>query len=272
MQQFSVSPRELFASAWRHRALVLALAYREVVGRYRGSVLGMFWAFFHPLLMLVVYTFVFSVVFRARWTPTSDSRTEFAIVLFAGLIVYNLFAECVNRAPTLILNNTNYVKKVVFPIEILPWVVLGSALFHAVISLIVWCIAALLVHGVPPVTIVSLPLVLLPLILLLLGLAWALSGLGVYLRDIAQVVGVATSVLMFLSPLFYPVSSLPQRYQTLLFVNPLTPVIEETRAVMFLGRWPDPLYLVAGSVLGACAACLGFAWFQRSRRGFADVL
>ena len=141
MRHFSASPIEMFANLWRNRELIKASAKREVLGRYRGSFLGVLWSFFNPLFMLAVYTFVFSVVFQARWGGGSGSKTEFALVLFAGLLVFNLFAECINRAPGLILSNTNYVKKVVFPLEILPFVALLSALFHTLISLGVWLIA-----------------------------------------------------------------------------------------------------------------------------------
>ena len=123
------------ASVWRNRSLIVAMVKREVVGRYRGSIMGLAWSFFSPLLMLMIYTFVFSVVFKARWgVGGEESKTDFAIILFVGMIVHGLFAECVNRAPALILSNVNYVKKVIFPLEILPWVAFGSALFHTAIS------------------------------------------------------------------------------------------------------------------------------------------
>ena len=173
--------------------------------------------------MLVVYTFVFSVVFNARWSAGSDSKTEFALVLFAGLIVFNLFAECANRAPGLILANVNYVKKVVFPLEILPWVALGSAMFHAMISLGVWLAAYVLLFGLPHVTALFLPLVFLPLAFFIMGVSWALASLGVYLRDVSQFVGILTTVLMFLSPIFYPVTALPEAYRSFLLLNPLMP-------------------------------------------------
>jgi lipopolysaccharide transport system permease protein len=164
MQNFSTSPREMVASLWRNRSLTQALVHREVVGRYRGSALGLLWSFFNPLFMLAVYTFVFSIVFQAKWGEGSDSKVEFALVLFAGLIVFNFFAECINRAPGLILANINYVKKVIFPLEILPWVSVGSALFHGFVSLLVWLLFYLLVYGLPSPIIFLLPLVLLPLI------------------------------------------------------------------------------------------------------------
>lgn len=272
MQKFSISPKELVASLWRNRGLVRALIHREVVGRYRGSVMGILWSFFNPLLMLLVYTFVFSVIFKARWSTGSDSKTEFALVLFAGLIVFNLFAECFTRAPSLVLSNVNYVKKVVFPLEVLPWVALGSALFHASVSLVVWLLAYLVLFGVPHATVLLLPLVLLPLALLTVGLTWALASLGVYLRDVSQFVGSLTTVLMFLSPIFFPVSALPEKFRQLLLLNPLTPAIEQVREVLYWGKVPSMGMLLLYFFGAALVAWLGFAWFQKTRKGFADVL
>lgn len=272
MQHFSLSARAMLGSAWRNRALISTMTRREVVGRYRGSFLGMFWSLFNPVLMLVIYTFVFSVVFKARWSAGSDSKTEFALMLFAGLMVFNLFAECINRAPALIVGNVNYVKKVVFPLEILPWVALGSALFHFLVSLVVWLVACIILFGQLQATALLLPLIMLPLLLFLLGVVWFLASLGVYLRDVSQVVGVLTSMLMFLSPIFYPLTALPEQYRAVLEANPLTPAVEGARAVLFLGQQPDWLAW-AGYCLAATLICwAGFAWFQKTRRGFADVL
>lgn len=272
MQKFSFSPHEQAASMWRNRSLIRAMVKREVLGRYRGSILGVLWSFFNPVFMLFVYTFVFSVVFRARWSTDSDSKTEFALVLFAGLIVFNLFSEAINRAPTLVLSNVNYVKKVVFPLEVLPWISLGSAFFHFLVSLSVWLIGYIVLFGTPHITIVYLPLILLPLALLTLGLSWFLASLGVFLRDVAQLIGIVTSILMFLSPIFYPVAALPEQYQDLIFMNPLTIIIEQTRTVLFWGRAPEFDMLALYFVISAIIAWLGFAWFQKTRKGFADVL
>ena len=271
MQDFSARPREAVASIWRNRNLFSAATKREVMGRYRGSFLGILWSFFNPLLMLAVYTFVFSVVFKARWGG-SESKTEFALVLFAGMIVFNLFSECINRAPNLILGNPNYVKKVVFPLEILPLIGLGAALFHFVISLGVWLFAYIIFYGVPHLSVLFLPLILVPFILFIMGVSWALASLGVYLRDVGQFIGILTTVLMFLSPIFYPVSALPEAYRGLIYMNPMTPVIEQARAVLFFGVFPDfamlGIYLIATSLI----AWLGFFWFQKTRKGFADVI
>jgi lipopolysaccharide transport system permease protein len=272
MQDFTASPREMTASVWRNRSLIMASIKREVLGRYRGSFLGILWSFFNPVFMLVVYTFVFSVIFKARWIVGSDSKTEFALVLFAGLMVFNLFAECINRAPGLILNNPNYVKRVVFPLEILPWVSLGSALFHSAVSLGVWLIAYIIFFGVPHATVLYLPLILLPFVLFIMGLSWALASLGVFLRDVSQLIGIVTTMLMFLSPIFYPIIALPEKYRSWLYMNPLTPVIEQMRDVLFWGKAPDFTMLGVYLIITAVIAWLGFTWFQKTRKGFADVI
>lgn len=272
MRQFSATPVEMIACLWRNRELIQAAVKREVLGRYRGSVLGLMWSFLNPLFMLAVYTFVFSEVFKARWGAGSESKIEFALVLFAGLIVFNLFAECINRAPSLILTNPNYVKKVVFPLEILPFVGQLSALYHALISLGVWLLAYAALLGPPHVTALYLPLIFVPFLLFILGLGWALASLGVYLRDVSQFIGILTTALMFLSPIFYPATALPEDYREWLYLNPLTAVIEQTRAVLYWGKAPDfdllGIYWLATSLM----AWFGFAWFQKSRKGFADVL
>lgn len=272
MQEFSISPREMIASFWRNRSLIGTLVKREVISRYRGSFMGILWSFFNPVFMLAVYTFVFSYIFKARWSTGGDSKVEFALVLFAGLIIFNIFSDCVNRSPSLILSNVNYVKKVVFPLEILPWVNMGVALFHAFASLIVWLIAYLACYGIPHVSLVGLPLVLIPLILFIMGLSWCLASLGVFLRDVAQFISVITMTMMFLSPIFYPATALPEEYRLFLFMNPLTPTIEQARQILFWGNMPDYKLLAIYTLAATTVAWIGFAWFQKTRKGFADVL
>lgn len=272
MQRFSITPTQIFVSLWRNRELIQASAQREVLSRYRGSFIGLLWSFLQPLLMLAVFTFVFSVIFQARWGGSSSSKTEFALVLFAGLIIFNLFTECVNRAPSLVISNVNYVKKVVFPLEILPFISLLSALFQALVSVVVWLIAYALLFGKPPLTVLYLPLVLLPLCLLILGLSWALAALGVFLRDISQVIGPLTTALMFISPVFYPSTAFPEDFRYILYFNPLTIAVEQTRDVLFWAKAPDMLHLAIYYGVSAGTAWLGFVFFQKTRKGFADVL
>lgn len=246
---------------------------REVVGRYKGSILGLAWSFFNPIFMLSVYTFVFSVVFKSRWGTTGEeTRTQFALVLFVGMIVHGLFAEVVNRAPNLILANINYVKKVVFPIEILPVVAMGAALFHGFISMLVLLTAFLLFNGYLYWTAIFIPLVLLPLLILTIGIAWVLASLGVFLRDVGQTINIFTMVLTFLSPVFYPVTALPKKFQSLIMMNPLSFIIEQAREVLIWGRTPDWLGLLCYTLIAALVAWTGYTWFQKTRKGFADVL
>jgi lipopolysaccharide transport system permease protein len=272
-QAHPATPIALFTSFWRNRQLIWQMTQREIAARYRGSVIGLAWSFINPLLMLMVYTFVFSVVFKARWGTTgNESRADFAIILFTGMIVFGLFAEIVNRAPAQIISNANYVKKVVFPLEILSWVSLGSVLFHSLVSLGVLLLAQLIINLYLPWTVVLFPLVLLPLIFASLGVAWFLAALGVYVRDIGQITTVFTTVLMFISAVFYPLSALPETYQAWLRLNPLVLIITESRKVLVFGNLPDWFWLGIALLMGLAIAFAGFWWFQKTRKGFADVL
>jgi len=260
-------------SLWRNRQLIAQMTRREVMGRYKGSVMGLAWSFFNPVFMLVVYTFVFSVIFKSRWgVGGEESKTQFAVVLFVGMIVHGLFAEVLNRAPGLILSNVNYVKKVVFPLEILPVIAMGATLFHSLISLSVLLIAFVMFNGYLHWTVVFTPLVLLPLVILTLGLAWMLASLGVFLRDVGQTIGIITTVLMFLSPVFYPVTAVPERFRPFIMANPLTFIIEQAREVLIWGHLPNWTGLGGYTLVAAAIAWAGYAWFQKTRNGFADVL
>lgn len=271
-KRFSTSPVEIISSLVQYRQLIWNMTRRDVIGRYRGSFLGMAWSFFNPLLMLAVYTFVFSLVFRARWDTGTDSRMEFALVLFIGMMTHGLLAECVNRSPGLITNNSFYVKKIVFPLEIQSWIIMCSALFHLLISLCVWSLIYILVNRTFNWTIVFLPVIYLPLVFFSLGFSWFLSSIGVFLRDVSQITGVFTTILLFLSPVFYPMSAIPEQYRMLIYLNPLTFIIEQARDVLMWGMLPDWPGLAVSFSGGILVAWLGFAWFQKTRRGFADVL
>ncbi len=272
----AVQPTSLLAlvrSLWRNRQLIAQMTKREVVGRYKGSAMGLAWSFFNPVFMLTVYTFVFSEVFKSRWgVGGEESKTQFAVVLFVGMIVHGLFAEVLNRAPALILSNVNYVKKVVFPLEILPVIAMGAALFHSLISLGVLLAAFVLFNGYLHWTAVFTPLVLLPLIMLTLGLSWMLASLGVFLRDVGQTIGIITTVLMFLSPVFYPVSAVPEKFRQFIMANPLTFIIEQAREVLIWGHLPNWMALGIYTLVATVVAWVGYAWFQKTRKGFADVL
>ena len=263
----------VFTSYWRHRQLILQLARRDVMGRYRGSLLGLAWSFLTPLLMLLVYTFLFGVVFKSRWGgATVESRLDFALILFVGLIVHGLFAECVNRAPGLVLQHASFVKRVVFPLEILPWTVMLSALFHSGVSLAIWFAFAIVSGiGLSP-TAIFLPLIFVPLVFLTMGCSWFLSSVGVYLRDTSHTVVILTSVLLFLSPIFFPSTAVPAQFRFLIRLNPLTFVVEQARAVLTFRSLPDFYWLAVVTAQNLALAALGLWWFQKTRRGFADVI
>lgn len=270
--QHNISLYEVLNSFLRNRSLIYQMTKREVVGRYRESILGIAWSFFNPLIMLAVYTVVFSTVFQAKWGIGSESKTEFALVLFIGMIVHGVLAESMNNSPSLMLRNVSYVKKVVFPLEVLPWIVMGSTLFHALISVIVWVLFYVVVNHSFQWTIIFLPIVFLPLVMFSLGVSWMLASLGVYIRDIGQMTGVLTTILLFMSPIFYPASRLPEPYQTIIYLNPLTFVIEQAREVLMWGNVPNWTGMVVAYIVSFLVAWAGFAWFQKTRQGFADVL
>lgn len=261
------------SSIWGNREIIRAFVVREVAGRYRGSFGGLLWSMINPLLMLAIYTFVFAVVFKARWSSAApEAGPGFAIVLFVGLIIHGLFAECLLRAPRLIIEQANFVTKVVFPLEILPIVTLGVALFHAGVSILMLFVAMVFVGTPLHATALLLPFVLAPLVLFILGLSWFVAALGVYIRDIGQIIGLVTTTMLFLSPVFYPISALPETYRRLVLLNPLTLPIEQSRDVLIWGNIPNWSALAGYYVLALLTASFGYWWFQSSRKGFADVL
>jgi len=276
-ERHDASPTGMVRTMFRHRGLLRRMLVRDVAQRYRGSALGLLWSFVTPLLMLAVYTIVFSVVFKARWVSRTGEATlpetgEFALILFCGLILHAFFADCLSRAPHIILGNANFVKKVIFPLEILPVVAVGSAGFHFLMSLSVLLVAQWLQQGTVPLTALLLPVVLAPFGMLALGVTWILASIGVYLRDISQIIGLAVTVLLFLSPVFYPPESLPEMWRPYLILNPLTIIIENMRAVLLWGALPDWYALGCYTVAAVLVMLLGFAWFQKTRKGFADVV
>lgn len=263
----------MITSAWANKNLIALMVKREIIFRYRGSFMGIAWSFIVPLIMLSIYTFVFSVVFKARWgIDQSESKADFAIMLFAGIIIHAFFSECINRAPDLILTNVNYVKKVVFPLDILSWVTLGTALFQTIISLLILLGAQLILDQSLPWTFILFPVVLTPLLVLTLGVCWLFASMGVFIRDIRQVTGILTTILLFMSPIFYPRSQLPESFQSLLMLNPLSFIIEQSRAVLILGNSPDWLGLLLYLAVAMLIAWACFYLFQKTRKGFADVI
>lgn len=271
-QQYGVSPLMVFTSLSAHWDLIRQLTKREIVSRYRGSFLGVVWAFLHPVVMLAVYTVVFRGAFGMRWRQNGESALDFGLLLFAGLIVHSLFAESMQRAPYLIVNHSNYVKKIVFPLEILAWSSLGAALFHATISALVLIVFYAFLHHALHWTMLLIPVLLLPLALVTIGISWFLASVGVFVRDIGQASGPVTAVMLFLSPVFYPVSAFPDSYRVLLYANPLTFLITQAQDLLIWGKSPFwigiGLYCAGSYLIAWC----GLLWFQKTRKAFADVL
>ena len=270
---FPTNPRSILQSIQRNRSLILDMTRREIKKKYQGTFLGLAWSFISPLLMLSVYTFVFAVVFKSRWGTTGDeSRIDFAITLFAGLIVFGIFSESLNQSPGLIISNANYVKRVIFPLEILSIISVASVLFNAAMSVFVLLLMQLIFKGSLPFTIIFFPLVVLPIILLGLGASWFFSALGVYLRDIGQLLGFLTTILFFTSAIFFPISALPEQYQPILKLSPLVLVIEQSRSVLVYGNAPDWVASFILLIISSLTAWIGYWWFQKTRKGFADVI
>ena len=265
-------PISPYLALTRHFALVVQMARRDVAGRYRGSFAGLLWSFLNPLLMLAIYTFVFGVIFKSRWNAQTTNQFQYATVLFAGLNVNMLFSECANRATTLIIENTNFVKRVVFPLETLTWAALGSALFHLLISTIVLLVISPFFMGGIHWTVVLFPIVVMCFLPFVAGIVWLLASLGVYLRDLKQMVGIVTMALMFLAPILYPATSIPERWRFALYFNPLTIIAEASQDVLIWGLLPRWDQLAAYVAIASLFAWFAFAWFERTRRGFADVV
>jgi lipopolysaccharide transport system permease protein len=268
-----LSPLVLFRDLIAHRNLIRLLARRDVTARYRGSFLGLLWSLITPLVMLVIYAVVFAVAFKAKWNVGGDeSKIDFALILFAGLVVFNVFAESVARASTLVTSNPSYVKRVVFPLQILPVVALYAAFVQALISLCILIPAWAIAHHTISKTIWLFPLTMLPLCFLSLGLGWLLAALGVFIRDIAHPVGIAMQALVFVSGIFFPMAVLPAGFQTVLKLNPLVYIIEDGRRTLLWGMWPDWKWWAITTVTSLVVMQIGYWWFNRSRRAFADVI
>lgn len=265
------TPLEIMRMMVRNRALIRQMAVRDIAAKYKGSVAGIAWAFINPILMLLVYTFVFAVVFQARW-PGVESKSHFTLVLFCGLILFSVFSECTNRAASLIHAHVNFVKRVRFPLEILVPVTVVTALFHAGISLLVLLVAMLILKGSVPVTFLLSIVVILPCVFLSLGMGWIVSAIAVYLRDTSQVVAFATTALMFLSPLFFPPQAIPEQFQSLLALNPLAQMIQDFRGVALFGEAPELSSWLLSLLFSYVFAWVGLLFFMRLRRGFSDVL
>lgn len=267
-----IDPLSPYRALARNFGLVVQMAKRDVAARYRGSFMGLFWTFFYPLLMLAIYTFVFGVIFKARWNEHVTSHVAYALILFAGLNVSTMFSECAAKGATLIVDNTNFVKKVVFPLESLSWSVLGAALFHLLVSTIALLVIELIaVHNIPW-TVILFPIVVAVFLPFVAGTVWILASFGVFLRDLKQAITIVTTAMLFLAPIFFPMSMIPGKFRIFLYMNPLTVIAMASQNVLVLGEMPRWDHLGLYLVVGCAFAWGSFAWFQRTRKGFADVI
>jgi len=270
--RYRADPLYIPGSIVEHRFVISQLAKRAILGRYRGTVLGLLWSLVTPLLLLAVYTFVFGTILQVRWVSQSGGNAEFAAILFSGMLVHGILAECLTQASTLIVSNPQYVKKVVFPLEALPWVTVISAFFQGVISTGILLIYLFFVQGSIPWTAVLFPIPLFVLAFVCITVGWLISATAVYLKDIAQMMGLLSTVFFFMAPILYPKTALPVEFQSLLYLNPLTFIIEQFRAVVLWGETPNWSGLSLYGIASVAIAWVSLAWFQKTRKGFADVL
>lgn len=268
----SISVGGPLSALTRQWSLTSELTKREILGRYRGASFGLLWSLISPFLMLAVYSFAFGGILKSRWPQTGSETGSFALILFLGLITHAFFAECINRAPSLVTGNSNYVKRVIFPLEILPWPMMLSALFHLFANLLAFVVLQLILAGHLDWTIVLFPLVVAPLAVLSLGIAWGLAALGVYFRDITQVTGALTTALLFTSSAIIPVSAVPAGDRWIFEINPLTFIVDQVREVALWGHLPNWSGLALYAIAATIVAFVGFSAFAATRRGFADVL
>ena len=262
----------MFRRMWKHRHLASLLIARNVQLSFRGSLLGKAWTALVPLLRLAVYTTVLGFILRVKWPGQHNTPLETALLYFVGLTLYDLFMESVGTAPALMLDNVNFVKKVVFPLEILPFATLGAALVRICVTSAILLTFFIVIRGVPPLASIAIPLIIAPYALFILGAVWFLSALGAYIRDLRQLMGVLALMMMYMSPIFFPLAMVPARARAFFYANPLAFPIESTRAALFAGQWPNWLALLLYAVLAWLFAAAGYRWFLRVKPGFADVV
>jgi lipopolysaccharide transport system permease protein len=268
-KHFHIFSFNIVKTLLQHRYLLGQLIKRDVLLRYRGAYFGLLWVFLNPLILLGIFSFVLSHIFQARWSVQTGS-IPFVLNLYCGLIAFNILSEAIGRAPTAVRSYPNYVKKIIFPVEILPIVPLGGALIHAFFNSMI-LVGALAWTGNLNYSILFFPILLFPLLMFSLGVSWFLAAWGVFIKDMSQIVPVFVQMLMFLSPVFYPVDAVPEFLRPVYVLNPLSSIIEVLRASISASviDWVSWGITLAFSIV---VLVLGYAFFQRSRDEFADVL
>ncbi len=258
-------------SIWRNLSLIRSMVRRDVVGRYAGSYAGTFWTIIHPLMMMLTYWFVFGVVLRTRFGDDGRS-SNFVLYFLAGMLPWLAFSEAVGRAPTIVWEYANFVKKLVFPLEILPVNLTAAGLFSEFFGLAIFILGMIGFGHSPTVTALWLPVLLVPQVLFTLGVSWVLAALGVFFRDLGQFIGFLLTVWFFITPICYPEAALPENYLWLFELNPIYVLVRAYRAVLLEGAAPELRPLLALSVGSLAAFLLGHAWFYKLKRQFADLV
>lgn len=272
LRRLNIGPFAPFRALWLHWDLLLRFSTQDLRSRYRESFLGPVWALIVPLCQLAVFGFVFTSILPSRWS-VGEAGFLFPLNLFCGIAVYSAFSEIVTRSTTILTENSSYIKRVVFPLEIMPISVVLTAVVGFVVSLTMLLLAScLLRESLPPVQTLSLPVILVPFFILLVGLAWLFAGISVYLPDLRHAVFPLVSLLMFISPVLFPLSSVPEPYRFAIAWNPVTVPIEQLRNALIVGAWPDPLVLASYTAVAWIVAWFGYASFIVLRRGFADAV
>lgn len=261
----------IFLPLFKYRYLLQQLVLKDINSKFRRSSLGVAWMIVSPLLLLAGYTIVFGVFLKSRWGGAGNS-IEFALVLYAGLIFYNFFSEVIGRSPGLIYSNQPYVKKMIFPLEVLSWSVILSATINFIMSFFVWSVFCLVVKNSIPLTALWLPVIFIPFLLFTLGCSWLLSGYAVFHSDVEHVIPIVLMLMMFVSPLFFSVEGLPEAFRNIVMYNPMTYILEEGRGILITGRPPKTDVLIISYIISLLIAWLGHASFMGNRKGFADAI
>ncbi|PKF51779.1 ABC transporter permease [Enterovibrio nigricans] len=255
-----------------NRSLIKQLMLRDYTSRYKSGALGLAWTLINPLMMLCLYSFVFVTVFQMRWGVNDVSGENFVLLLFTGILTHGIFAEFITRSPTLITSNPAYVKKVVFPLEILPITPLLGAMVNFLVGMILVLILQLWINETLSYTILLLPVILMPYIILLVGVSYIFSSLGVYFRDLSQISGILATIAIFASPVLFPLENVPEKFRGLLYLNPITLIVEQLREIVILGTVPNLFHTMLYLLVATIILILGFSWFRMVRKGFSDVL
>lgn len=263
---------QLFKSLFEQYFILQQLAKAEILTRYRGSILGVAWSILNPLFMLVVYSIVFQFLLKVRWAVETSEETPYALALFAGILIHSFFSDILVQATSSVSKHANFVKKIVFPLEVLPVVTVISSVFNLALSLFVFFLAILFFGVSIHLSLLLIPILLLPFIIFVLAMAYLLAAVGVYIKDISQVAGMLSTMFLFLSPVLYPLSVLPEGLRSIAMLNPLSFMIEQLRLLSLNGGMIDWHGYIIYCFVALGFLSIAYAVFQKTRKGFADVI